>query len=96
MHWVARLPAHTARWGYVLIALLAWSLLLLLVAVGMLPVLALLAALPAVLSSRAARILLHNAGRPENLAPAIQLSIQAVLAHAALLALVLLVSAFAG
>ena len=96
MHWVARLPAQTARWGYVLIALLAWLLLLLLVAVGILPLLALLAALPAVLSFRAARILLHNASRPSRLAPAIQLSIQAVLAHAALLALVLAVSAFTG
>ena len=96
LHWVARLPAQTARWGYVLIALLAWLLLLLLVVVGMLPLLALLAALPAVLSFRAARILLHNATRPSRLAPAIQLSIQAVLAHAALLALVLVVSAFTG
>lgn len=96
MHWVARLPARKARWGYVLIALLAWSLLLLLVAVGMLPMLALLAVLPAVLSFRAARILLHNATRPSRLAPAIRLSIQAVLVHAVVLALVLLVSAFTG
>jgi 1,4-dihydroxy-2-naphthoate octaprenyltransferase len=96
LHWVARLPAQTARWGYVLIALLAWLLLLLLVVVGILPLPALLAALPAVLSFRAARILLHNATRPSRLAPAIQLSIQAVLAHAALLALVLVVSAFIG
>jgi 1,4-dihydroxy-2-naphthoate octaprenyltransferase len=96
LHWVARLSPSTARWGYVLIAGLAWSLLLLLVGAGVLPGLALLAALPAILSVRAAWILLHNATRPENLAPAIQLSILAVLAHAALLALVLVVSPFSG
>jgi 1,4-dihydroxy-2-naphthoate octaprenyltransferase len=70
--------------------------LLLLVLAGILPVQALLAALPAVLSLKAARILLRNANRPENLAPAIQLSIQAMLAHAALLSLVLVVSSFTG
>jgi 1,4-dihydroxy-2-naphthoate octaprenyltransferase len=96
LHWVARLSPLTARWGYVLIALLAWLLLLSLVVTGMLPVLALLAALPAVLSFRAARVLLRYADRPENLAPAIQLTILAALAHAALLALVLVVSAFTG
>ena len=94
LHWVARLAPLTARWGYVLIALLAWLLLLLLIVVGVLPLLALIAALPAVLSVRAARILLGNATRPENLGPAIQLSIMAVLAHAGLLALVLVVSPF--
>ena len=96
LHWVARLQPQTARWGYVVIALLAWLLLLSLVVAGVLPLLALLAALPAVLSLKAARILLRNANRPENLAPAIQLTIQAVLAHTALLALVLVVSSFTG
>ena len=96
LHWVARLSPLTARWGYVLIALLAWVLLILLVVTGILPLLALVAALPAILSVRAARILLGNATRPENLGPAIQLSILAVLAHAALLALVLVISPFTG
>ena len=96
LHWVARLSPQTARWGYVLIASLAWLLLLSLVVAGMLPRLALLAALPAILSLRAAWILLHNATRPEKLAPAIRLSILAMLAHAALLALVLVVSPLAG
>jgi len=96
LHWVARLSPQTARWGYALIALLAWSLFLLLIVAGVLPQLALLAVLPAVLSFRAARILLHNATRPEYLAPAIQLSILAVLAHAGLLALVLVASPFTG
>ena len=96
LHWVARLPLQTARWGYVLIALLAWLLLLSLVVAGVLPLLALVAVLPAVLSFRAARMLLHNATRPENLGPAIQLSILAVLTHAGLLTLVLVVSPFTG
>ena len=96
LHWVARLPPQTARLGYVLIALLAWLLLLSLVVAGVLPLLALVAALPAVLSFRAARMLLHNATRPGNLGPAIQLSILAVLTHAGLLALVLVVSPFTG
>jgi 1,4-dihydroxy-2-naphthoate octaprenyltransferase len=96
LHWVARLPVQRARWGYVLIALLAWLVLLSLVVVGMLPLLALLAALPAFLSFRAARILLRNASRPECLEPAIQLSIQAVLVHAVVLALVFVVSTLAG
>jgi len=94
LHWVARLSPQTARWGYVLIALLAWVLLILLIVTGVLPLLALVAALPAILSVRAARILLRNATRPENLGPAIQLSILAVLAHTGLLALVLVVSPF--
>ena len=96
LHWVARLSPQTARWGYVLIALLAWLLLLSLIVAGVLPLLALVAVLPAVLSFRAARMLLHNATRPENLGPAIQLSILAVLTHAGLLALVLVVSPFTG
>jgi 1,4-dihydroxy-2-naphthoate octaprenyltransferase len=96
LHWVARLQPQTARWGYVLMALLAWLLLLLLIAAGVLPLLALVAALPAILSVRAARILMGNATRPENLGPAIQLTILAVLAHAGLLALVLVVSPFTG
>jgi len=96
LHWVARLSPLTARWGYVLIALLAWLLLLALVAAGVLPLLALLAAMPAILSFRAAQILLGNSTRPEKLAPAIQLSILAVLGHAALLAMVLALSPFTG
>jgi len=96
LHWVARLSPLTARWGYVLIALLAWLVLLALVAAGVLPRLALLAAMPAVLSVRAARILLANAARPERLAPAIRLSILAVLGHGALLTAVLALSPFTG
>lgn len=91
LHWVARLSPHVARWGYLLIALSAWVLLLSLIATGLLPLLAIIAALPAVLSIKAARILLQNAETPQRLAPAIQMTILTMLAHGALLTLALVV-----
>ena len=89
LHWVARLSPNVARWGYVLIASLAWLTLVTLVVAGWLPLLALISALPAILSIKAARILLQNAERPQNLAPAIQMTILVMLAHGALLTLAL-------
>ena len=89
LHWVARLSPNVARWGYVLIALLAWLTLAILVLVGALPWLALISALPALLSIKAGRILLQNAETPQNLAPAIQMTILVMLAHGALLTLAL-------
>ena len=86
-HWVARLEPHTARWGYPFIAALAWLILVALIAVGLLPLLALVSLLPAVFSLRAARILLAHASEPRALAPAIPLTILAMLGHGALLAL---------
>ncbi len=94
LHWVARLEPRTARWGYVLIAALAWGLFLALVATGRLPLLALIALPPAVLSFRAARILLAHADQPARLAPAIPLTILATLAHGALLSLALVIAAW--
>jgi 1,4-dihydroxy-2-naphthoate octaprenyltransferase len=92
-HWVARLTPRTARWGYVLIALLAWLILAALILVGVLPSLAWLAMLPAVLSFRAVRILLAHAEQPARLAPAIVMTILAMLAHGGLLSLVLVLAA---
>ena len=89
LHWVARLSPNVARWGYVLIASLAWLTLVTLVVAEWLPLLALISALPAFLSIKAARILLQNAERPQNLAPAIQMTILVMLAHGALLTLAL-------
>ena len=91
LHWVARLSPRTARWGYVLIAALAWGIFLTLVATGRLPPLALIALPPAVLSLRAARILLAHPEQPRKLAPAIPLTILAMLAHGVLLSLVLVI-----
>jgi len=92
LHWVARLSPHVARWGYVLIALLAWLTLLALIVTKVLPVLAAISALPALLSIKAARILLQNAEMPQNLAPAIQMTILVMLAHGALLTLTLVLA----
>ena len=89
LHWVARLSPNVARWGYVLIASLAWLALAILVITGVLPILALISALPAFLSIKAARILLRNAEMPQNLTPAIQMTILVMLAHGALLTLTL-------
>ncbi len=93
LHWVARLSPRTARWGYVLLAVLAWGIFLALVATGRLPLLALIALPPAVLSLRAARILLAHADQPAALAPAIPLTILAMLTHGALLSLALVIDA---
>ncbi len=90
LHWVARLTPATAAWGYPLIALLAGAVLVLLMATGVLPWLALVAALPLLLSIRAARILLRYAGQPRKLAPAIRMTILAMLGHGLLLSVVLL------
>jgi len=94
LHWVARLSPHVARWGYVLIALLAWLTLPVLIVSGVLPVLASISALPVVLSIKAARILLRHADTPQKLAPAIQLTILAMLSHGALLTLALVMASF--
>ncbi len=93
LHWVARLEPRTARWGYVLIAALAWGIFLALVATGRLPLLALIALPPAVLSLRAARILLAHPAEPARLAPAIPMTILAMLTHGALLSLALVIDA---
>jgi 1,4-dihydroxy-2-naphthoate octaprenyltransferase len=94
LHWVARLSPQVARWGYALIASLAWLTLLVLIASGVLPVLASISALPLVLSIKAARILLRHAATPQKLAPAIQLTILAMLTHGALLTLALVMATF--
>ena len=87
LHWVARLEVHQARWGYALIAALAYAWLLSGVMFGWLPVSALLAALALPLSVKAARLLLHHAAQPQQLGGAIRLTIAAMLLHGALLSL---------
>ena len=87
LHWVARLEVRQARWGYALIAALAYAWLLSGVMFGGLPVSALLAALALPLSIKAARLLLHHAAQPQQLGGAIRLTIAAMLLHGALLSL---------
>lgn len=93
LHWVARLGPATARWGYVLNASAAWLVLLLLIAYEMLPLISLVALLPAILTVRAATILIHHADQPQHLVPAIQMTIQAMLAHGVLLSIALVIDA---
>lgn len=92
LHWVARLEVRNARWGYVLIATLAYVWLTLLVTSGKLPAVALLCWLAAPLSALAVRQLFRHAHRPQQLAAAIKLTILAMLLHGGLLALVLSLS----
>lgn len=92
LHWVARLEVRHARWGYVLIATLAYVWLTLLVASGKLPALALVCWLAMPLSAMAARQLFRYALQPQQLAAAIKLTILAMLLHGGLLALVLSLS----
>lgn len=94
LHWVARLEPGTARWGYIVIAGMAWLVFVMLVMGGLLPVTALVALLPAILTFKAAAILFKHADHPQQLTPAIQMTILAMLAHGALLSIVLVVDAY--
>ena len=87
LHWVARLQVRQARWGYVLIVALSYIWLLLCVALGGLPRLALLALLALPLSVQAARLLLRHALQPQQLGDAIKLTIGAMMVHGTLLSL---------
>jgi 1,4-dihydroxy-2-naphthoate octaprenyltransferase len=87
LHWVARLTVHHARWGYVLIVALAYLFLLGSVALGCLPLCALLALLALPLSVKAARLLVRHAAQPQKLGDAIKLTIGAMMAHGTLLSL---------
>jgi len=91
LHWVARLDVQHARWGYVLIVVLAYVWLMLSVLSGWLPLLALLALLALPLSVKAARQLLRHAAQPQQLGDAIKLTIAAMMAHGGLLALALFI-----
>ena len=86
---VVRLGVAPARWGYVLIATLAYGWPLLMVLLGRLPVTALIALLPALASIAAARQLWANAARPAELTPALKLTILSASVHGLLLAMVL-------
>lgn len=87
LHWVARLEVRQARWGYALVAALAYVWVLSSVMLGWLPLLALLALLPLPLSIKAAQMLLRYAAQPQQLGGAIRLTIAAMLLHGALLAM---------
>jgi 1,4-dihydroxy-2-naphthoate octaprenyltransferase len=91
-HWVVRLPLPFAARVYPLISGLALGILLMLQQREMIPRVALLSALPLLLSLRATAILRRHAGEPAALLPAIRLTIAAMLAHGILLSVLLLVA----
>lgn len=84
-HLVARLPVAQARWGYLLLVILAALAMALPVAFGALPRAAALGLIAIVPAALAARSLLRFAATPQALAPAIQQTIAA--AHLAALAM---------
>ena len=86
---VVRLGVAKARWGYVIIAALAYGWPLLMVLLGHLPAVALAALLPAAASVAAARQLWSSAGQPAELTPALKLTILAASLHGLLLAIIL-------
>ncbi len=86
---VVRLGATRARWGYVVIAVLAYGWPLLMVLRGHLPVVALVALLPAPASIAAAHQLWFRAAQPTELTPALKLTVLAASAHGLLLAIIL-------
>lgn len=89
-HWVVRLPFKFARLVYPMLAGLAYAWLGYFVYIGALPVLAMLAALPLLLSARASYLLGQSPDKPADLLVAIKLTLAAMLSHALLLALVLI------
>lgn len=89
-HLVVKLPLKYAVLIYPLLAVLAGVWLLYFIAIGNLPVQALLAAIPLIFSVSAAWILRQCAITPAKLLPAIKLTLAAMLSHAILLTLVMI------
>ena len=90
MHWVARLPTSVSRWGYWLISGLAWVLIVVYVANGLLPTLSLISLAPIVLSFIAGKELLKNSDQPKKLEVAIKMTLLTMLLHGILLIISLL------
>lgn len=83
---VVRLRPPVAKWGYLLVAILAYAWLVAMVAVDTLPQKAAAAALTIALSFPAARDLLEYASEPAQLRPAIKRTILAANLHGLILA----------
>lgn len=95
-HWVVRLGASRARWGYLSIAFAAYVWLIGAVIAGLLPWPALIALLPAIMSFRAGKDLLRYADSPGRLTTAIQFTIGAASLHGILLSASLVGARFFG
>jgi len=87
---VVRLPLNLAVWLYFLMTVLALLWITVMVFSGYLPELALLSALPLLLSARAFWLLRQFSAKPEKLLPAIKLTLASMLSHALLLTLIML------
>ncbi|CAN5223686.1 1,4-dihydroxy-2-naphthoate polyprenyltransferase [soil metagenome] len=90
---VVRLGTQKARWGYLVLVAAAYLWLAVAVMADALPVWAALGLLPAVLSFKALRQLLGDAGQPARLAPAIKATILAANTHGLLVFAALALSA---
>ena len=88
---VVRLGAHTARWGYVLIAGVAYLWLACAALWGAVPTIVAVGLLPAALSTFAAIRLVQHSSKPAQLGPAIKATIAAANFHGLLVSAVLLV-----
>ena len=86
---VVRLGVRPARWGYALLALLAYGWVAAMVGIGRLPTMALVSLLAAGASLAAWRGLWRHAAAPRQLAGAIKLTILAAVLHGLLLAFAL-------
>ncbi|MDX9885972.1 hypothetical protein [Thauera sp.] len=80
---------QVAKWGYLLIAIVAYAWLVLTVANDWLPQKSAAAALTVALSFPAGRDLIEYADDPESLAPAVKRSLIAALVHGVVLAIAL-------
>jgi len=89
---VVRLGAAHSRWGYALIALLAYLWPLAMIVSGRLPWAAAVSLLAAAASMSALRVLWIDAERPGALAPALKLTILAAVAHGLLMAAALVLA----
>jgi 1,4-dihydroxy-2-naphthoate octaprenyltransferase len=89
-HLVARLPLNKAVLIYPMLAMLAFLWLMVMVLHGLLPLLAMMSALPLLLSARASLVLRKFAATSVYLLPAIKWTIAAMLSHALLLIIILL------
>ena len=95
-HWVVRLGANRARHLYPMIGILAYGCVVLAVMAGALPLTALVVLLALPLTIKASAVLQRHAETPRELAPAIQATIGAAVAHAVLLSLGLAASTIIG
>jgi 1,4-dihydroxy-2-naphthoate octaprenyltransferase len=92
-HWVVRLGPRRARWGYPLVALLAYLALAALIGLGLLPSWCMLGLLTVPVSLHASIELLRHAEQPQRLGAAIRSTITALLAHGLLVSIGLLLAA---